>query len=357
MHRMRTAPLLLLFSASCITDAREDTGPRQSFGDGGESDADTDTDSDTDIDSDTDTDTDTDADTDTDTDVPVFDCAEVPDEPTEINELDEPRGYHDVMFDTEGNLLGIDLNGHLIAASDDDTAGVLVPSVGYVQGMDLLPDGSIVAGGGKGIVRISESDGVSMLAPIGYSFGVLVGPDGMVYAGSGNKIFRIDPDTGDFDDYAELPGAHTNAHMFEFSPDFSRMYVGVVAAEAYIWAIDLDENLDPKGDPWVFAEDVGSGYHDGLGVDVCGNIYVNDFWSQSFYRVSPLGEVSLLINWTGPENHYGHGQAFGAEDSAWRTDAIYVPQPYDGNTVEEVVVGIPSRSFNGGVYKVINAEM
>jgi len=355
---MRRSPLLFFLSAACITDAR-DTGPRQSFGDGSEADADTDTDSDTDIDSDTDTDTDTDSDTDTDTDtdVPVFNCAEVPDEPTEINELDEPRGYHDVLFDAEGNLLGTDWSGHLIAASDSDTADVLVPNVGTIQGMELLPDGSIVAGANKGVVRIDPDEGVSMLAAIGYSYGVLLGPDGMIYAGSGNKIFRIDPETGGFEDYAELPGLHTNAHMFEFSPDFSRMYVGVVASDAYLWAIDLDDKLDPKGDPWVFAEEVGSGYHDGLGVDVCGNIYVNDFWTQSFYRVSPLGEVSLLLDWRDGSNHYGHGQAFGSEvGGVWRPDAIYVPQPYDGNTVEEVVVEIPSRSFNAGHYKVINAE-
>src|SRR6187455_1533704 len=39
---------------------------------------------------------------------PLFDCSLVPDEPTEINELDAPRGYHDVIFDTKGNLIGSD---------------------------------------------------------------------------------------------------------------------------------------------------------------------------------------------------------------------------------------------------------
>ena len=350
MQAMRTARLLPLLAAACITDACD--SPRQPFGDGGEADADTDTDSDTD------TDMDTDSDTDTDTDVPVFDCAAIPDEPTEINELHEPRGYHDILFDTKGNLLGVDVNGHLIAAPDDDSSNVLIPNVGPIQGMDLLPDGSIVAGGNNGVVSIDEHDGASMLAGIGYSYGVLVGPDGMIYAGSGNKILRIDPDTGHREDYAELPGGGSiEAHMFEFSPDYSRMYVGSPSTEAYIWAIDLDENLDPKGDPWVFAEDAVFGWPDGLGVDVCGNIYVNDFWTLSFYRVSPLGQMSLLIDWTGDDNHYGHGQAFGSEvGGVWRPDAIYVPQPYDGYTVAEVVVGIPSRSFNGGVYKVINAE-
>jgi hypothetical protein len=188
-----------------------------------------------------------------------------------------------------------------------------------------------------------------------YPYGVVVGPDGMIYSGTSNQIVRVDPETGDWEALAELP-AKTGAHMFEFSPDFSRLYVGVISSEANIWAIDLDEDLEPIGDPWVFAEDVGAGYHDGLGVDVCGNIYVNDYWTLSFYRVSPLGEVSLLEAWTPPATGYAHGQAWGSGLSVWRTDAIYVPQPYDGNTVAEIVVGIPARTFNGGVYEVINVE-
>jgi hypothetical protein len=40
----------------------------------------------------------------------------------------------------------------------------------------------------------------------------------------------------------------------------------------------------------------------------------------------------------------------------WREDAIYIPQPYDGNTVGEVVVGIPGRKYNNGYYEVINVD-
>src|SRR5262245_47857088 len=51
--------------------------------------------------------------------LPVFDCSKVPDEPIEVNELDKPRGYHDVIFDTEGNLIGSD--GHNLVAAPDDS--------------------------------------------------------------------------------------------------------------------------------------------------------------------------------------------------------------------------------------------
>ncbi len=37
----------------------------------------------------------------------------------------------------------------------------------------------------------------------------------------------------------------------------------------------------------------------------------------------------------------------------WRSDALYVPQPYNGESVTEVVVGVPGRDYDG---PVINAE-
>ena len=336
--------------ASCVTDTR-DTGPPLTFGD---TDADTDTDSDSDTDTDSDSDSDTDTDSDSDTDVPVFDCAAIPDPPLEINELDAPRGYHDVVFDTEGNLIGQDWK-NLVAASDASSSSIWVPNVSILQGMDVLPDGDVVAGSYNGIVRVDHAAGESLLSPVKYTYGVVLGPDGMIYSGSGNQIVKVDPDTGDWEPFAELPHG-IQAHMYDFSPDYARMYVGVLSEVAKLFAIDLDDSLEPIDEPYVFADDVGLGYHDGLGVDVCGNIYVNDYWTRSFYRVSPLGEVELLKSWGKHGMGYAHGQEWGSGIGPWRTDAIYVPQPYDSNTVAEIVVGIPSRRFNGGVYEVINAE-
>jgi hypothetical protein len=287
-------------------------------------------------------------------DVPVFDCSKVLDPPLEINELDEPRGYHDVIFDTEGNLIGSD-GYHLTASPDDSSNRIWVPNAGDVQGMDWLPDGDIVAASGAAIVRINPEEGKSVIASDVWAYGVLVGPDGMVYLGSGMQVIKLDPENGDWEVFVDPPGDITVREV-NFSPDFSRMYIGTLAANAPVLAVDLDEDLEPLDDAYVFAEHVGAGYHDGMGVDVCGNIYVNDYSSFSFYRVSPLGEVTLLQAWNWTNMGYGHGQEFGSGLSVWRTDAIYVPQPYDGNTVAEVVVGIPSRLINGGVYEVINEE-
>jgi hypothetical protein len=286
--------------------------------------------------------------------LPVFDCSLVPEEPTEINDLDEPRGYHDVIFDTKGNLIGSDGN-NLRASPDPSSSEIWVPNVGDIQGMDWLPDGDMVAPSGGAIVRINPEDGKSVIAGGIAAYGVTVGPDDMVYVGA-SAVLKLDPESGDWDQFVSLPGGLT-PRVVDFSPDYSKMYIGALSSNGVVHAVDLDENLEPLDDPYVFATGVGGGYHDGMGVDVCGNVYVNDYSTFSFWRISPGGEVSLLKEWTfHGDPGYGHGQAWGSGLSVWRTDAIYIPQPYDGNTVAEVVVEIPSRKFNGGMYEVINVD-
>jgi hypothetical protein len=59
------------------------------------------------------------------------------------------------------------------------------------------------------------------------------------------------------------------------------------------------------------------------------------------YRIDPdTGLVQDLLGHMG--NAYGHGAEWGRGIGEWRSDAIYLPQPYDGNTVLEVVIGVPT---------------
>ena len=287
--------------------------------------------------------------------LPVFDCSLVPDEPIEINELEDPRGYHDVAFDTLGNLIGSDGN-HLRASVDSTSSDVWVANVGIVQGMDWLPDGDMVAAGGDSILRINPEDGKDTIASGLYAYGVTVGPDGMVYiGGTSSAVLKLDPESGDWDEFVELPGGLTSRSL-DFSPDYSKMYIGVLSG-GVVFAVDLDESLEPLDDPYEFASGIGSSYHDGVGVDVCGNVYVNDYSTFSLWRISPGGDVTRLKQWTfHGDPGYGHGQGWGPGLGVWRSDALYIPQPYDGNTVGEVVLGIPGRKYNNGMYEVINVD-
>ncbi len=376
MRTLAQTALLTLALSAC--DARAVIDYAGSDG-GADTDAEADTDTDTDADTDTDTDADTDADADTDTDTgpsahtgdtggdtgpggdtdtgpaegEVFDCADAPAVAKSEAVLTGPVGYHGLAFDQYGYIIGGD-NQSLIQSDYKGSWSVLVPGVGYLEQMDYLSGGDLVIYSGRegSLFRISEEGAQTLVAASFGTYGVIVGPDEMIYTAVGQGIFRVDPETGEtvtlIDDDAfsrsETP------HSMNFSPDFSRLYVGTVG-QGNLYAVDLDEDLNPTGDPFVFANVGGgfSGWHDGVAVDICGNLYVPDYYSSSLYKVTPDGTTTTFQDWGYDYRQYGHGAVFGSGIGGWRDDAIYLPMPYNGNTVKELVVGVPGREWEGEV--------
>ncbi len=71
-------------------------------------------------------------------------------------------------------------------------------------------------------------------------------------------------------------------------------------------------------------------------------MYAVDYDTKRLLRITEAGEVSVLVQWS--DEDYGHGLIFGNGVGGFRNDALYLPVPYNGNKVLEVVVGIPSRA-------------
>lgn len=276
----------------------------------------------------------------------VWDCAALPSRgDIEDNELDGPRGYHDVIFDDAGHILGSD-GSTLMSADYEGAVTPLVPGVGTLQGMARLPDGDIVAADDLGarLLRITPEGAVSTLAAdLPGVYGVTVGPDGMVYTGpilrgARAEMVRVDPATGLAQPWVRLP-AFDSPRMVVFSVDNTVGYIATTG-RGLVYAVDLDPDLNPTGEARVYAEEVGAGWQDGIGLDVCGNLYVPDYATSGLYRVATDGTSENLFR---PRaGIYGHGLEWGSGIGGWRQDAIYMPQPYDQNTVREVVVGAPS---------------
>lgn len=260
-------------------------------------------------------------------------------------ELLAPRGYHDVVFDGSGNIIGWDGNA-LIASSYDDVTSVFLPGVSDVQGMDVLDNGDILWVGYEGVRRVTP-DQVSSLVTgsVNGAYGITVGPDQMAYASTSGAIYRIDPESGEANVWLSTPGLTPRAMVFNLDSTgvyFSTLYGG----NASVYSVAVDDELVPSGDPVVYANGVGEGYHDGLAIDACGNLYVPDYSSRGLYRVDTASVVTMLYNQaTSGPSHYGHGLEFGSGIDGWDTHAIYLPQPYDNNTVNEVVLGVPSGAL------------
>lgn len=283
----------------------------------------------------------------------TFDCDEVPDQLVSYELIEGPRGYHGLAISSEGLMIGSD-GASLIQSTYDGQWEVFIPGIGNGQQMDWLLDGDLAHATDNGALTRIRSDGTTDIITGGVNaYGVIRGPDDLVYITSnGGLIQRIDPDTGNTQNLLNIPDG--TAHGFDFNPAGDRIYVGTIGSGT-VYYVDFDDNMMPISQPLPLTNSVGEGssWHDAVAVDACGNLYIPDFWSSNIYRVRPNGDTSVY--WQPPDSaFYAHGLVWGTGEDGWRIDAFYFPQPYNGNTVGEIVVGAPPRDFEG---MVLNAPM
>lgn len=323
-------------------------------------------------DADADADSDSDADTDTDTyghswtttwdsehsgptvhahsaQPPEIDCAALTNQPLSFRTVTGARGYHDVAITPTGHILGQDLGGNLVRALYMQQASVLVPGMGTMQGMDWLPNGDLAVArdSDRSITRINvTTGGRSVISNNVGAYGVITGPDGKLYVANYDDVLRIDPVTGDKTVILDPPAA-LQPRVINFSPDYSRMYIGTIFGNGNLFYVDLNPDLTVASNIRVFATGVGSGaYHDSLQVDYCGNLYVSDYSTSTLYKIDPNGNSRVYLNMS-VNGQYGHGARFGNGVGGFRLDALYMPQPYHAHTVAEIVLGVPSRTWDG----------
>ncbi|MCB9674031.1 MAG: SMP-30/gluconolactonase/LRE family protein [Alphaproteobacteria bacterium] len=304
----------------------------------------------------TDPDTDTDAtDTapptptaDTAPEIPVIDCTVLPGPPFDAAQLAAPRAYHGVAFDQQGRLVGSDGSNFVAATSPDDTT-LLIPNAGYSEQIEFLPTGELITSTNGQIRKYTEGGGMQVLANQIDAYGVTIGPDGKIYTANNDRIHRIDPVTGDVEVWLDFP-PNISPKVLDFSVDHQTMYVGTLSDSGNVYAVSLDASFDPVGTPTFFASTPGN-WHDGLRVDACGRVYVAEYNTTALYMITPDGTSQTLLDY--PFDLYGHGLNWGSGVGEWDDHTIYVPQPYDGNRVGKLHVGVPYRTWNGGVYEVI----
>ncbi len=297
-----------------------------------------------------DTDTGDSADT-GDTGIPAFDCDALP-EPVEREMHGDggslgPRAYHDVIFDDAGQLFGSDTSS-LLAASYDGDAQVFLPGFGVIDGMDRLPDGSfLVTDSSRGeLVRVYMDGNTATVATGSLGvYGITIGPDSQAYVapftlGRGPSVARVDPETGEVEEWLRLPSGLT-PRVVIFNLDNTVAYIATIG-DGRVYSVALDGDLNPAAEPEVYARGIGS-WHDGLGIDACGNLYVAEYTTSGLYRVRTDGTVEDLLRHR--SQRYGHGLEWGRGVGGWRMDALYQPQPYDNNTVREVIIGVPSGAL------------
>jgi hypothetical protein len=269
---------------------------------------------------------------------PMFDCATAPTGAISVEGLPGLRGYHGLALDTDGSLFGLDTNWTLGRGS---YAGDWQPYVAnmFVEQMEFGASGDLFLGGGEGVIGITPAaQPYTVNAEVGSVYGLRVGPDQQIYAVDSEGVRRIDPVSGVAESVVTLP--NFSGHSFDFSPALDRLYIGTIGEG--ILQVALDRDLVAAGRVEPFAPLDGFPWIDGVATDACGTVYAVNYDTKQLLRITPAGELSVYAQFS--ESEYPHGLIFGNGVGGFREDALYLPQPYNGNTVVEVVVGVPSRA-------------
>jgi len=285
---------------------------------------------------------------DTGPDVPLIDCTNLPTAPFPSQRIEGGRAYHGIAFDGLGNMVGSD-GSSLVKLSAPGEASLWIPDLSRGEQMEYMADGDLIFSASNGnILRISPDGSRQVISSNVNAYGVIIGPDGFIYTANQSTVHRINPTTGDRTVYV---GGVSTPKVINWSPDFTKFYIGTNESNGAIFVVETDPvTLMPLGEPQLFGN-TSSTWHDGLGVDACGNVYVAEFWDRRLWRFTPDGDRQLLVQY--PAEQYGHGISWGSGIGDWNAMAIYVPQPYDGNRISEAIIGVPDRRFNGGVYDLI----
>ena len=279
-----------------------------------------------------------------------YDCDDLPSEPVGDKIFDGARAYHGMAFDDDGMLVGWDGRNALTKTAYDDGYETFVPGIRGVEQMQRHPDGTVY-------MVMLEEGAVYRLWPEGsteivvgglyWGYGLELAPDGSLLIADGN-VLRLDPESGELEVLFEKgPNDSWMAHSLTLNLDSTMLYVGGVG-DGNIYRAPLDENLAPTGELERFARTPGQ-WKDGLRMDACGYLWAADYDTSSLYRISPEGETEVFFKSTGAG--YGHGLVWGRSHGGWRSDALYLPLPYDRGRVRELVIGVPDgrlvRTWNG----------
>jgi streptogramin lyase len=283
------------------------------------------------------------------------DCAAAPTTAISTQILPGARGYHGLAIDENGLIWGLDQGGTLRRSTYDGSWTPFVSNL-WAEQIAFAPDGDLHMASFGTILTVTPSAQLQTLNGQVGGYGLRMGPDGKVWVADSDGVRRVDPTTGAAEVVSLMPPAEdggfgSQAHSFDFNRSFTRLVVGTIGSEGQIRAVDLDENFNALGDlePYVDVEPFGSVWIDGIAFDACGNFYAPNYSSSQLFKVTPDGQSSVFVDWSFNSSHYGHGVIFGNDKFGFRQDALYLPMPYNANTVMEVVVGIPGREYEGEV--------
>ena len=271
-----------------------------------------------------------------------MDCSALPRSPL-VSESIVGWANEDITFDLDGFLVGADNDQNLWRTALDGTQTLVLPNSGVRAGLRVMKDGRIASAqyATGAIYAIDPATGSKELM-----VGSLEAPTGIETADEsiwfteiwGQRVSRYHVPT---DTLEVLALGYEKAQGISFSPDYDRLYFAAIG-EDRIYVMDTDPvTLDVISQPRVFAEGTGTSL-DGLGVDICGNVYTGSWELARIERWTADGDgPEVLVN----EPNAGHALGnfvWGVEEFGWDPLSIYVVET-GAATVRRIELGVPEK--------------
>jgi len=272
---------------------------------------------------------------------PPFDCDAIPPGPFELVKIDGAIASEDLAFDGVGHLIGSN-NQAIYKSTADGQVGLLAPDVEFRAGMRYLPNGLLAVNDNyKGRVLLVDPDGVVsvLLSGLSYPNGMTVDKQGYLYVTEhdAGRVLRIHSYTGE---YTVLTEEIKNPNGITFNNAYDTLYIGSFGASA-IYAMSISPDGVPgRVSTWADFSDT-PGLLDGMGVDICGNVYVCEYGATDIWRVSPDGQQKEKIIIGGPYDTYLPNFQWG-RGPGWDPLSLYIPDGWQIG-VWRAQIGVPSK--------------
>lgn len=271
------------------------------------------------------------------------DCDQIPTGPFSLNKLSGPMASEDLAFDDAGNVVGSNDNA-IFKSPYGQSPQLWVPNIYFRAGLRFISTGDLMVNNDNtGQLLRVEPDGTVhvTLSNLAYPNGLAADRDGYIFVTEhdAKRVLRVEPYSQQVDTISN--GLISNPNGVAFNPDYSMMFVAGFSGVGTIYAFPIEDNGD-IGDAFSWATNVGSGWLDGIGLDICGNLYIADYSATKIYRFGPGGGAYTTVV-TGGGGVYLPNMQWGSGYGGWDEFKMYLPDGWNKG-VFEVDVGVPGIS-------------
>ncbi len=279
-----------------------------------------------------------------DDDSAAVDCGALPAGPLPYDTLSGLYASEDFAFDDSGHMIthhGNALYRQEYPPGSSTAFAVTAGGSGGPASMRMLSTGDLVyANVDTATLYRVEPDGSThvIYGSLGYAMGIDIHHGGSVFLSDLMGLLRFDPYTTDMD-LLIGQGVLNNANGMTFSEDYSTLYFGTFDG---VYSVAVDGDGTPLATPTPWAVTPAGGELLGMGVDICGNVYVIED-GRRLLRFPPGGgppETLLEV----AQGAWMTNLQWGSGIGGWDERAIYVTDR--GNEVYyELAAEVPSKVY------------